>query len=61
MTGENPAEKLRSFLEGWEAAELCLAETLSWLPDDQVVYVIRERQRRLGIEDRVASFETMDG
>jgi len=50
VTDTTAFARYRAFLDGWDAAERCLAETLSWVPDDQVVAVIRRRQRRLGIE-----------
>lgn len=44
--------RVKAFLEGWDAATDCWLETMSWVPDDQLVAVIRHKQQARGIEVR---------
>jgi len=40
------AAELRAYLAGWDDAIECFLETLSWVPDEQLPFVIRESARR---------------
>jgi hypothetical protein len=42
------AERLRTYLAGWDDAIRCLAETLIWVPDEQLPVVVRNLADRTG-------------
>ena len=41
------AERLRVYLQGWDDAMRCYDETMSWVPDEHLVGVIRRRRNEL--------------
>lgn len=45
---------LSDYLSGWFDAERCLAEALSWVPDEHLIGVIRARQDELGIRRKAS-------
>ena len=43
---DNDAERVRAYLAGWDDAMKCWRETMSWVPDDQLVAVVRLQAER---------------
>lgn len=43
---DNDAERLRAYLQGWDDAIECQRQTLAWVPDEQLVVVIRMQNDR---------------
>ena len=42
----NDAERMRTYLQGWDDALACWHETMSWIPDEHLIAVIREKRER---------------
>lgn len=40
------------YLRGWDDAMRCHAESLSWVPNEHLPFVVRETAKRLGVPDR---------
>jgi len=43
----NDHERLVTYLAGWDEGIRCFLDTLSWVPDEQVVFVVRQAQARV--------------
>lgn len=39
-------QRVKAFIEGWDACRDNMLDTYAWIPDDQLVAVIRRQQRR---------------